>query len=398
MEAKQKQWPTVARIHVKHLSHCAGKMLECLGFQICQWRRMFISLQISNVDRLPPGIAASYAARDRSFEIGRENCDWTLSDPDKFISGRHCEVHYRAGSFWLHDVSRNGTFVNGSSQRMNAPHRLTQGDRLLIGRYVVAVSVDEERVATGHPQARTGSTQRELPPSTGTPLEVGSALFRNPAEQRLAEAGPVSTPSALQSTPAVPAKQPAEADGMLRDIARAAGLSPELLQSRDSHDVAAEIGAVLRTTVEQLSLLLKARAAAKVLAKSAHRTMIGAEDNNPLKFVPGTDDILEIMFARRRAGYLDARHSIEDAFHDLKTHEIATYAAMQAALSRLLDDLSPEAIAKRIPPASFSSRKSQAWDALVATWRTMEDKHENGMLDVFLAYFAEAYAKAGKQK
>ncbi|TIU06323.1 MAG: FHA domain-containing protein, partial [Mesorhizobium sp.] len=67
---------------------------------------MFISLQISNVDRLPSGAAASYAARDRSFEIGRENCDWTLSDPDKIISGRHCEVRFQAGGFWLYDVSR----------------------------------------------------------------------------------------------------------------------------------------------------------------------------------------------------------------------------------------------------------------------------------------------------
>jgi len=359
---------------------------------------MFISLQISNVDRLPAGTAASYAARDRSFEIGRENCDWTLSDPDKFISGRHCEVRYQAGSFWLYDVSRNGTFVNGSSQRMSGPHRLAQGDRLLIGRYVVGVSIEDERAATGHPQVSTGSTQRELPPSTGRPLDPGHEPLFDPAEQRPAGAAARPTSSALQSGPATPANRPAEADAMLREIARAAGIAPELLQSRDPRDVAAEIGAVLRTTVEQLSLLLKARAAAKVLAKSAHRTMIGAEDNNPLKFVPGTDDILEIMFAKRRAGYLDARHSIEDAFRDLKTHEIATYAAMQAALSRLLDDLSPEAIAKKIPPASFSSRKSQAWDALVATWRAMEEKHENGMLDVFLAYFAEAYAKAGKQK
>ncbi|TPM05433.1 type VI secretion system-associated FHA domain protein TagH [Mesorhizobium sp. B2-3-11] len=359
---------------------------------------MFISLQISNVDRLPPGVATSYAARDRSFEIGRESCDWTLSDPDKIISGRHCEVRYQTGSFWLYDLSRNGTFVNGSSQRINAPHRLTRGDRLLIGRYVITVSIDEERGATGHAQARTGSTQRELSRSTGRPVELGSTPFLNPGQQRPGEAAPMSTPSAPLPSPAVPAKQPADAVGILRDVALAAGLSPELLSSRDPHDVATEIGGVLRTTVEQLSLLLKARAAAKVLAKSAHRTMIGAEDNNPLKFVPGTDDMLEIMFARRRAGYLDAKRSIEDAFGDLKTHEIATYAAMQAALARLLDDLSPEAIAKKIPPASFSSRKSQAWDALVATWRTMEDKHENGMLDVFLAYFAEAYAKACKQK
>ena len=359
---------------------------------------MFISLQISNLDRLPAGIATSYAARDRSFGIGRENSDWTLADPDKFISGRHCEIRYQAGSFWLYDVSRNGTFVNGSGQRIGAPHRLAQGDRLLIGCYVVAVSIDEERVATGHPQERTGSTQRELPSSTGRPQEFGNAPSLNPAQQRPGETAQVSTSSALRPSPAVPANRPAEADAMLREIAKAAGIAPELLQSRDPHDVAAEIGAVLRTTVEQLSLLLKARAAAKVLAKSADRTMIGAEDNNPLKFVPGTDDIMEIMFAKRRAGYLDAKHSVEDAFRDLKAHEIATYAAMQVALSRLLDDLSPEAIAKRIPPASFSSRKSQAWDALVATWRMMEDKHENGMLDVFLAYFAEAYTKAAKQK
>jgi type VI secretion system protein ImpI len=362
---------------------------------------MFISLQVSNVDRLPAGVATSYAARDRSFEIGRENCDWTLADPDKFISGRHCEIRYQAGSFWLYDVSRNGTFVNGSNQRLDAPHRLAQGDRLLIGRYVVAVSIDDERAATGQPG--TGSTQRELPPSTGRPLEFGNEPPFNPT-QRSGQGAPPQMSSALQvsrpapASPPVPDGRHADAGELLREIARAAGISPELLQSRDPHDVAAEIGAVLRTTVEQLSLLLKARAAAKVLAKSANRTMIGAEDNNPLKFVPGTDDILEIMFAKRRTGYLDARHSIEDAFRDLKSHEIATYAAMQAALSRLLDDLSPEAIAKKIPPASFSSRKSQAWDALVATWRAMEDKHENGMLDVFLAYFAEAYAKAGKQK
>ncbi|KUM27465.1 type VI secretion protein [Mesorhizobium loti] len=362
---------------------------------------MFISLQISNVDRLPSGNAASYAARDRSFEIGRENCDWMLADPDKIISGRHCEVRYQAGAFWLYDISRNGTFINGSSQRMAGPHRLAHGDRVLIGRYVISVSIDEEHIATGHPQGRTGSTQRELPPSTGRPLNLGNEPFFSPAEQRTGQAAPISRSSALQQpppAPATPAGRAADADLLLRDIAKAAGISPDLLKARDPHEVAVEIGTVLRTTVEQLSLLLKARAAAKVLAKSTHRTMIGAENNNPLKFVPGTDDILEIMFAKRRAGYLDAAHSVEDAFRDLKMHELATYAAMQAALSRLLDDLSPEAIARKLPPTSFSSKKSQAWDALVATWRTMEEKHENGMLDVFLAYFSEAYAKAGKQK
>ncbi|RWK52294.1 type VI secretion system-associated FHA domain protein TagH [Mesorhizobium sp.] len=350
---------------------------------------MFIRLQINNVVSLPAGMSTGYSARDRSFEIGREACDWTLPDPDKFISARHCEVRYQAGAFWLHDISRNGTFINGSTQRMAGPHRLGQGDRLLIGRYVVLVSIDDERAATGHPRSSHGSTQRQMPVATGRPLDFADQPFFEPGEQRPGQRAPVASP---------PAPLASTRDEVLRDIAIAAGISPELLQSRDPHEVAAEIGAVLRTVVEELALLLKARAAAKILAKSTHRTMISAADNNPLKFVPGTDDILEIMFARRRSGYLDARHSVEDAFHDLKTHEFATYAAMQTALSRLLDDLSPEAISKKLPPTSFTSKKGLAWDAFVAKWRTMEEAHENGMLDIFLAYFSEAYAKADKQK
>lgn len=344
---------------------------------------MFISLQINNVDVLPAGVPLGYRSRDRSFEIGRENCDWVLPDPDKFISGRHCEVRYEGSAFWLHDVSRNGTFVNGSKQRLIAPHRLDQGDWLRIGRYVVSVSIDDGNTGfdrTGNVGGGHGSTQRQMP----APAAHGPER---------------AMPSPLQATPAPPVSgQPTEAEEILRKIAIGAGIPPEALLVRDGQEVATEIGLVLRIVVEELVLLLKARAAAKVLAKSSDRTMINAADNNPLKFVPGTDEILEIMFARRRAGYLDARHSIEDAFHDLKTHEFATFAAMQAALSRLLDDLSPEAIAKRLPPSSFASKKGRAWDAFVATWRAKEEAHENGMLDIFLAYFSEAYAKAAKGK
>ncbi|MEO5760614.1 MAG: type VI secretion system-associated FHA domain protein TagH [Mesorhizobium sp.] len=366
---------------------------------------MFISLQINNADSFPAGISTGYGARDRSFEIGRDACDWTLPDPDKFISGRHCEVRFEAGAFWLHDLSRNGTFVNGSSQRMAGPHRLDDGDRLLVGRYVIFVSIDDERPRTGHPQGSQRLTQREEMPDGASrdrptapfpvsqPPAFGNEPFFNPAEQAPGQRAP-QVPAFTSGDPG----QRSDAGAMLREIAIGAGISPELFQQRDPHEVAAEIGSVLRLVVEELTLLLKARAAAKVLAKSTHRTMISAADNNPLKFVPGTNDILEIMFARRRSGYLDARQSIEDAFRDLKTHEFATYAAMQAALSRLLDDLSPEAIGRKLPPSSFSSKKSQAWDAFVATWRAKEEAHENGMLDIFLAYFSEAYAKADKQK
>src|SRR5262245_52690235 len=103
---------------------------------------MTMSLKIDNLDQLPDGGPVSFRADKRGFEIGREHRDWTLPDPNMFISGRHCEVRFENGGYWLYDVSRNGTFLNGSTQRVKSPHLLADGDRLKIGHYLVSVSVE----------------------------------------------------------------------------------------------------------------------------------------------------------------------------------------------------------------------------------------------------------------
>jgi type VI secretion system protein ImpI len=455
---------------------------------------MTISLKIDNIDQLPDGGPVSYRADKRGFEIGREHRDWTLPDPNMFISGRHCEVRFEKGGYWLYDVSRNGTFLNGSATRVKSPYQLANGDRLKIGHYLVSVSIDDEGgdgdsdAADAFVPARSGDNiwdvggpasppidrreliapakrgQRsadfaerhfELPPVRSSnafddfaqpapaaanpapvddpfagPAGVSESPFDSPPQPPVPRAEPAPpaarTPSPFDSSggesfapasfappprempqPPRPAPPPGAAavvsagvaggESLLRGIAAGAGVSPSLFLQRDQSDVAAEIGAVLRIMVEELAILLKARAAAKLMAKAGNRTMISAVDNNPLKFVPRPEEVLEIMFARR-AGYLDAKHSVSEAFQDLKTHEFATYAAMQKALSRLLEDLSPEAIEKKVASSAFSSRKSRAWETFVATWEAKEKPHENGMLDVFLSYFSDAYAKASKKK
>lgn len=362
---------------------------------------MFIGLKIDNYDKLPDGNPPTFRAHGRGFEIGREGGDWILPDPDKFISGRHCEIRYENGGYWLHDVSRNGTFVNGSSQRISAPHRLGNGDRLRIGCYIVSVWIgDQPSPVAGHGAGQPPGHAPSRPALSS--FDDDPFLASPPPSAPRDGQRPRDTAPALRAqwAPAQHATSPeiTGADQILRAIAAGAGVQPQVFMQRDAHEVATEIGSVLRAVVDELAVLLKARAAAKVLAKSGHRTMISSADNNPLKFVPASEEIIEIMFTRRRAGYLDARSSIEEAFSDLKTHEIATYAAMQSALSRLLDELSPDSVEKRLAASSFASRKGRAWDAFVAIWEAKEQAHENGMLDVFLAYFSEAYAKAAKPK
>src|SRR5262249_35795222 len=66
-------------------------------------------------------------------------------DPTRYISGKHAEIRWRDGAYWLHDVSTNGTLLNGADHRMQAPHRLTNGDRFSIGHYIIAVALDGEQ-------------------------------------------------------------------------------------------------------------------------------------------------------------------------------------------------------------------------------------------------------------
>lgn len=364
---------------------------------------MGIRLKVENLDRLSNGQPAIFETERPEFAIGREGQAWNLPDPDMFISGRHCEIRGENGVYWLRDVSRNGTFVNGSNTRLSSPHRLSSGDRVKIGRYIIAIAVSGPGQAQGPaPQGRATAEDFAPQAMSQPPAATPEFSFGNDAFSR---SEPPGAPPAYSQPPRTGnlyetphAQQEPQVGEFLRMVATGAGVSQSIFAGRDEREVAFEIGAVLKMAVEETSMLLKARAAAKVLAKSSHRTMIGGSDNNPLKFLPAAEEIMEVMFARRRPGYMDARRGFQDAFNDLKTHEIATYAAMQAALSRLLDDLSPHTIEKKLPSSAFGSKKARAWEAISAVWESREAAHENGLLDVFLAYFSEAYAKASKPK
>src|SRR5262249_18127335 len=108
-----------------------------------QRRPMPLTLQLVNETTLPDGGPVSFQLSGKcAIDIGRAaDLDWTLPDPTRFISNKHCEIRYKDGGYWLHDVSTNGTFLNGADHRMQAPHRLRNGDRFTVGHYRVAVTL-----------------------------------------------------------------------------------------------------------------------------------------------------------------------------------------------------------------------------------------------------------------
>ena len=102
-----------------------------------------LALRIENETTLPDGGPLGITVEGtRGIDIGRDQyLDWTLPDPSRFISGKHCEIRWRDGAYWLHDVSTNGTFLHGADGRLKAPHKLRDGDRFSIGHYIIIANV-----------------------------------------------------------------------------------------------------------------------------------------------------------------------------------------------------------------------------------------------------------------
>jgi type VI secretion system protein ImpI len=112
---------------------------------------MGLTLKIENHTSLPDGGPLSVSIKGkRGIDIGRDQyLDWTLPDPSRFISGRHCEVRWHDGGYWLHDISTNGTFLGGAESRLKEPHRLRNGDRFAIGHYIIVATIDDEGAEGG---------------------------------------------------------------------------------------------------------------------------------------------------------------------------------------------------------------------------------------------------------
>src|SRR6266849_5642835 len=78
--------------------------------------------------------------------IGRSlDNEWILPDPERYLSGKHARVDFRAGTYVLVDTSSNGTYVNGAQVPLGKYHDylLKDGDYIRLGEYELLVSIDK---------------------------------------------------------------------------------------------------------------------------------------------------------------------------------------------------------------------------------------------------------------
>jgi len=111
---------------------------------------------------------AREGTRSATSTVGRRGGMDLLLVWDSEVSGLHAELHHTDGEWTIVDdgLSTNGTYVNG--QRINARRRLKDGDRVRVGRTVLAYKaaeatlVQETVAAAGLPVLELTDTQRKV--------------------------------------------------------------------------------------------------------------------------------------------------------------------------------------------------------------------------------------------
>ncbi len=182
-------------------------------------------------------------------------------------------------------------------------------------------------------------------------------------------------------------------------FARAAGLDPA---QAGGDQFLSRAGSVFRRLVAGLVVMVEARARAKAQL-GAEATAFSPGGHNPLKFARTPDEAVALLLGPPQPGFLPAEQAIEDAFHDLQSHQVATLRAMQGALRTTLERFSPTAIRARANAGGMierilpAARDAALWQAYEREFGGVAQGSDEAFLDMFAKEFREAYNEQSRQ-
>jgi len=417
---------------------------------------MPLRLTITSYHKITPGQCSEVMLDSGVLKIGRAvDNDWILPDPERLISSSHCCVQYREGHYFITDNSTNGVELATSSIRLRRGNseRLSDGEVIRIGDYEILATITHElprnsgSVSPGAeplsfeallgaqaqpaaavrvpPQFEHAAASDTLPDLFDflAPAPVAAATqpdhvpaqqhdFRPPAPTPPAPAQPAALiPEDWDLLGTAPARAPqpeavapvpnndvapATAPDLLQAFLQGAGLAHLRIDPQQAAAQMESLGRSYRLMVEGLIDVLRARASLKGEFRM-QQTLIQPLENNPLKFAPNADEALLLLLRHGNQAFLAPDQAIADSFDDLRAHQLAVMAGVQAAISQLLKRFEPAALEARLEnPGGLAgllagSRQARYWQQFTELYQQIAGEAEDDFQDLFGREFSRAY-------
>lgn len=210
----------------------------------------------------------------------------------------------------------------------------------------------------------------------------------------LAEASSPVEPAPVREAPITPIDAPQP--DLLQAFLRGAGLDQLRLDKAQAEAQMESIGRSYRLMVEGLIDVLRARSSLKGEFR-IQQTMIQPVENNPLKFAPNVDEALLLLLRHGNQAFMAPDVAVRDSFDDLRAHQLAVMAGVEAAIKHLLARFEPAQLEARMgKPGGLSgifsgSRQAQYWQQFTELYSNISREAQEDFQDLFGREFSRAY-------
>ncbi|MGW8342070.1 peptide-binding protein [Xanthomonas axonopodis pv. khayae] len=153
-----------------------------------------------------------------------------------------------------------------------------------------------------------------------------------------------------------------------------------------------ELDRIFAIVVDGVMDVLRARAEIKNTFRLPV-TVIQRSENNPLKFAATAEDALQKLLAPPSASFLSGVPAFEDAFDDIRCHQMAMLAGMRAAFDAMLFHFSPD----RLEQEADAGGKRLGFGGKGRYWERYRDNFEqlrSDPDDCFRRLFGDEFARA----
>jgi type VI secretion system protein ImpI len=159
--------------------------------------------------------------------------------------------------------------------------------------------------------------------------------------------------------------------------------------------LAPDVEQIFRIVVDGVMDVLRARAEIKNTFRLPV-TIIQRSENNPLKFSLGTDEAVQKILGPPNPGFLSGTAAFQDAFEDIRCHQMAMLAGVRAGFEALLMHFNPDRYEHEV-----DGGKRAAFGAKGRYWDKYRDNFEGLMKnpdDSFRRLFGDEFARAYEEQ
>ncbi|MES3025913.1 MAG: type VI secretion system-associated FHA domain protein, partial [Pseudomonadota bacterium] len=118
-----------------------------------------------------------------------------------------------------------------------------------------------------------------------------------------------------------------------------------------------------------------------------------------LKFFPDSQTVLTQMLRKKMPGFMEPLEAVDDAYHDLRGHQMGVVAGTRASMDAMMQRLDPAKLDAGLEAPSAldglmpSRRKALLWDLYVQHYEAIASEAHDNFKTLFGPDFLAAYEK-----